>query len=190
MDYQTVLNFWFGSPNDPEYGKPRKFWFVKSSETDKQIISIFESTYQAAAKGELNHWRTSPLSCLALIIVLDQFPRNMYRGTPQSFATDKMALDSAKYALERNYDQELLPVQRWFVYIPFEHSEDLAEQKKSVALFDSLKSDPNSQDAIAYAKKHFEVMQRFGRFPHRNEILNRKSTPEEIKFLQQPGSRF
>ena len=190
MNYQTVLDFWFGQPDNSKYGKPQKFWFTKSLATDTQITSNFESTYHAAARGELDHWRKSSFGCLALIIVLDQFPRNIYRGKPQSFATDDMALNVANYALEQDYAQQLLPVQRWFLYIPFEHSENLADQQKAVALFDSLKYDSQSKSAIEYAQKHLEVIQRFGRFPHRNEILGRKSTPEEIEFLKQPGSRF
>ena len=190
MNYQDVLNFWFGNPEDADYGKPRKFWFIKSLDTDKQIKSRFETTYQAAARGELNDWRTSALSCLALIIVLDQFPRNLYRGKPQSFATDRMALEMANYALEQNYDRQLLPVQRWFIYLPLEHSENLADQKRSLQLFSSLKDDPDSESTIDYAQKHLDIIKRFGRFPHRNEILGRESTPEEIEFLKQPGSRF
>ncbi|VEP14975.1 conserved hypothetical protein [Hyella patelloides LEGE 07179] len=190
MNYQAVLDFWFGKPENADYGKPRKFWFIKSLDTDAKITSRFETTYQAAARGELDRWRTSPLSCLALIIVLDQFPRNLYRGKPQSFGTDGMALEIANYALEKNYDRQLLPVQRWFIYLPVEHSEDLADQKKSVKFFSSLKEDYHSKSTIDYAQKHLAIIQRFGRFPHRNEILDRKSTSEEIEFLKQPGSRF
>lgn len=190
MNYQAVLDFWFGKPKEAEYGKPRKFWFTKSLETDRKITSRFKTTYQAAEAGELNHWRKSPLSCLALIIVLDQFPRNIYRGKPQAFATDYLALEIANYALKNNYDNQLLPVQRWFIYLPLEHSEDLADQKKAIELFSSLKDDSDSKSTIDYAQKHFEVIKRFGRFPHRNRILGRKSTPEEIEFLQQLGSGF
>ena len=190
MSYQNILHFWFGKPEDADYGEPRQFWFVKNFNVDVQIKSRFESTYQAAARGKLNHWRSSALSCLALIIVLDQFPRNMYRGQPQAFATDNRALKIAQFAVEQEYDQQLLPVQRWFVYLPFEHSENLADQETAMKLFSTLKDDPNSQRSIDYARKHLQVIQRFGRFPHRNQILGRENTSEETAFLQQPGSKF
>lgn len=190
MNYQDVLDFWFGEPEEPDYGEPRKFWFIKNPAIDVEIKSRFESTYQAAEAGELNDWQTSALSCLALIILLDQFPRNMYRGKAKAFATDNRALSLANYALKQNYDRQLLPVQRWFIYLPFEHSENLADQHTAVKLFSTLKNEPSSQSTIDYAHQHLKIIQRFGRFPHRNSILGRTSTPEEIEFLQQPGSSF
>ena len=188
--HERILDFWFGRAQDNDYGKPRKFWFIKNPDIDREIKSRFESTYRAAARGQLNHWQTSLLSCLALIIVLDQFPRNMYREHPLAFATDSQALKIARNAVEQNYDQQLLPVQRWFVYLPFEHSENLSHQETAVQLFASLEKNPDNQRSLEYARKHLQVIQRFGRFPHRNQILKRESTPEEVAFLQQPGSRF
>ena len=190
LDYQAVLDFWFGAPTADGYGKPQKFWFVKSLNTDAEIASLFTATYQAAANNLLAEWQRTAASCLALTIVLDQFPRNIYRGTPKAFATDNKALAIAKYALTQQYDRHLLPVQRWFLYLPFEHSEDITEQKTSIELFETLKNDPHSANTIDYAHKHLKIIQRFGRFPHRNEILGRESTLEEIAFLKQPGSRF
>jgi uncharacterized protein (DUF924 family) len=190
MSDRDVLQFWFGRPEDIDYGKPRKFWFIKNPDMDNEIKSRFETTYRAAARGELNHWQTSPLTCLALIIVLDQFPRNMYRGHPLAFATDSQALKIARNAIEQNYDRQLLPVQRWFIYLPLEHSENLAHQETAVKLFASLENNPDNQRSLEYARQHLKVIQQFGRFPHRNQILKRESTPEELKFLQQPGARF
>jgi uncharacterized protein (DUF924 family) len=187
---EQILDFWFGCPEDPDYGKRRKQWFIKSAEFDRQIREQFYDIYQQAIQGKLAAWRNQPLSCLALIIVLDQFPRNMFRGKPEAFRSDAQALDLAQYAVKQQYDRQLLPVQRGFIYLPFEHSENLADQRRAVALCSSLSDDPESADTIEYAQRHLEVIQRFGRFPHRNQILGRESTPEEREFLQQPGSKF
>ena len=137
--FQQVLDFWFGKPESESYGKPRKEWFVKNTAFDEEVRSRFLEIYQQAARGELDNWQETPLSCLALIITLDQFPRNMFRQTPQAFATDAQALANAKRAIASQFDRQLLPVQRWFVYVPFEHSENLAEQELAVKLFSTLK---------------------------------------------------
>lgn len=187
---QTVLDFWFGSPDEYHYGKPKKEWFIKSSDFDEKIRSRFSSLYEKAAQGELESWKDSAESCLALIILLDQFPRNIFRGDAKMFKTDQQALKTAKYALKNDYDRQLLNVQRWFIYLPFEHSEDLEMQYRAVSLFHRLRHDPISAQAIDSAEQHLKVIEQFGRFPHRNEILGRESTAEEIAFLQQPGSSF
>ncbi len=188
--FQEVLDFWFGKPEDDDYGKSKKAWFVKNSEFDRQVRSLFLSVYQQAAANQLDEWQSSPDSCLALIIVLDQFPRNMFRNQSQAFATDELALAIAKYAVSHQYDRQLLPVQRWFIYVPFEHSENLADQLTCVNLFLSIKDDPETATTLDYVYRHLEIIKEFGRFPHRNAILGRQSTQEELKFLQQPGSSF
>ena len=190
MEYQKVLNFWFGKPEDINYGKPREFWFVKNDEFDRKIKSQFYSLYEQAAAGKLHHWQQQPLSCLALIIILAQFPRNMFRGSPQAFATDDRAKTHAKYAITNQFDLQLIPVQRWFIYLPFEHSENLEDQETSIELFARLQAHADSKSAIDYAYRHWQVMQRFGRFPHRNRVLGRTNTPEETEFLKQSGSGF
>jgi uncharacterized protein (DUF924 family) len=187
---KKILDFWFGQPDGASYSKPRQAWFIKKPEFDLEMRTYFVSDYEQAAAGNLDDWKNSPQSCLALILLLDQFPRNMFRGTPQAFATDWQALSTAQYAIAQGYDRELLPVQRWFVYLPFEHSENLEHQNQAVALFEQLRDDPDSADPINYAIRHREVILRFGRFPHRNAILGRVSTPEEEAFLQQPGASF
>jgi len=187
---QHILNFWFGQPSDASYGKPRQVWFSKQPEFDLEIRNQFLPDYTQAAAGELDEWRHSSDSSLALILLLDQFPRNMFQGTPQAFATDWQALSIAQYAVAQDYDSQLLPVQRWFIYFPFEHSENLDHQRQSVELFGQLRQDPDSNETINYAVRHMEVISRFGRFPHRNIILGRPSTPAEEEFLQQPGSGF
>jgi uncharacterized protein (DUF924 family) len=185
-----ILDFWFGKPDEADYGKRRKVWFTKNPEFDQEVRSRFLKHYQQAAAGELNDWKESAHGCLALIILLDQFSRNMFRGQPQAFATDPQALYYAKYAVAQGFDKQLLPLQRCFVYLPFEHSENLADQEQCVDLFASLKDYPECATGIDYAYRHLKVIERFGRFPHRNKILHRETTPEEAEFLKQPGSSF
>lgn len=185
-----ILDFWFGSPDEPEYGKPRKVWFVKEPEFDEELRRRFLTDYEKAAGGNLDEWKDSPSECLALILLLDQFPRNIFRETPQAFATEWEALSTAHQAIAQGYDRKLLNVQRWFIYLPFEHSENIEHQRQSVKLFQKLSGDKESAKAIESAIRHRSVIERFGRFPHRNIILGRPSTPEEKEFLKQPGSRF
>ncbi|BAT55618.1 hypothetical protein NOS3756_46110 [Nostoc sp. NIES-3756] len=187
---QDILHFWFGHPDEPNYGKQKSFWFIKNPEVDEELKTRFLKDYQQAAAGDLDDWLNSPATCLALIILLDQLPRNIFRGTPASFATDLKALAAAQHGIIQGYDRQFLPVQRWFFYLPFEHSENLAHQQQSVKLFQELSHDPESASAITYALQHLEIIERFGRFPHRNRILGRVSTPEEEEFLKQPGSSF
>ena len=190
LKVNEVLDFWFGRSNSPEFGKIQKKWFEKDLAFDEEVRSGFLSQYELAASGQLDSWQESPENCLALIILLDQFPRNMFRGTPQAFATDSKALAAAERAVENKFDRQLLPVQRWFIYLPFEHSENLEHQQKSVELFSNLQGETDSELVINYAIRHLEVIERFGRFPHRNQILGRETTPAEAEFLKQPGSAF
>jgi uncharacterized protein (DUF924 family) len=189
---QAILSFWFGdSPEESSYEQRRKLWFRKRPELDAEIRQRFADVYEQAAAGELDRWQQAPLSCLALILLLDQFPRNMFRDTPQAFATDAKALEIAQQAVAQGFDQQLTPIQRIFVYLPFEHSENLAHQQRSVELMRQLSREaPELDDVFDYAVRHQEVIERFGRFPHRNSILGRQSTPEEVEFLKQPGSSF
>jgi uncharacterized protein (DUF924 family) len=187
---ETILEFWFGDRSTNEYGKPRQVWFQKKPEFDETVRSRFLDDYQAAASGQYDDWTNDPRTTLALILLLDQFPRNLFRDRPEAFATDTKALEIAKDAIARGFDRQLLPVERWFVYLPFEHSENLENQRRSVEFFHQLEGDPDSATTIDYADRHFQVIERFGRFPHRNQILGRPNTPEEAEFLQQPGSSF
>ena len=189
-EFKEVLDFWFGPAGSGEYGRARAAWFSKDPDFDARILGRFLDLHERAAAGQCNAWRDGPDSSLALAVVLDQFPRNMFRGTPRAFATDGSALELARLAVSRGFDRGLLPVQRWFLYLPFEHSENLADQDRSVELFESLRGDPESASPIDYAHRHRDVILRFGRFPHRNAILGRSSTPEELEFLRQPGSSF
>lgn len=190
LQANEILDFWFGKPDEADYGKPRKVWFIKNPEFDQEVRSRFLKDYQQAATGELDDWKTSPHGCLALIILLDQFPRNMFRGQPQAFATDPQALAYAQHAVAQGFDKQLLPIQRQFIYLPFEHSENLEHQHQCIELFSMLKDHPECSSCVDYAHRHHKVIERFGRFPHRNKILGRETTPEEAEFLKQPGSSF
>jgi len=188
--WSDVLEFWFGAPDSPEFGRPRAPWFVKSAEFDALIRDRFLATHEAAAAGALDAWSSRPLAALALAVVLDQFPRNMFRGTPRAFASDTRALALARDAVGRGFDEVLLPVQSWFVYLPFEHAEDLAMQRESLRRFERLATDAAGAGTFTYAMRHYAVIERFGRFPHRNTLLGRASTADELRFLEQPGSSF
>jgi uncharacterized protein (DUF924 family) len=185
-----ILNFWFGREGEEGYGLFREAWFTKDPGFDREVRDRFEGTYEEAAAGRLNHWKDEARSCLALIILLDQFPRNMFRGDPKTYAADDKALEAARHAVEHAYDRELPPYGRLFVYLPFEHSEDLEDQRFSVELFRGLAADIGSEELLDYAVRHLEIIERFGRFPHRNEILGRATTPEEAEFLRGPDSSF
>jgi uncharacterized protein (DUF924 family) len=190
-DARSVLDFWFGEAGSPEHGTMRDFWFKKSDATDHDIAERFGPSIERALRGEFDAWAVDPLSALAQILLLDQFTRNVFRGTPRSFAGDPRALAAATAMVGSRQDEGLLPVERMFVYIPFEHSERLAMQDESVRLFTRLTAAaPELTDVFSYAEKHRAVVQRFGRFPHRNEILGRQSTADETAFLREPGSRF
>lgn len=190
MAPQELLDFWFGAPGSPERGKPRTAWFKKSDAFDQEVRERFQPAYELAAGGQLAAWHETPHALLALIIVYDQFPRNMFRNDARAFATDAQALAAAERMVDLGWDMQLAPIERQFAYLPFEHAEDMAMQQRSLELFERVTEDPALANIPAWARKHFDVIARFGRFPHRNAILGRASTPEEIEFLQQPGSSF
>jgi len=181
-----VLAFWFGAGAD--YGKRHKRWFVKDPAFDAEIATRFATLHRQL--GDERRWLESPRSCLARVIVLDQFPRNMFRGTARAFASDALALDAARHAVDNAYDGRLLPVERQFIYLPFEHSERLEDQERACQLCEPLVAFAETDDALRYAIAHRDIIRRFGRFPHRNALLGRTSTPEELEFLKQPGSSF
>ena len=189
-DIAEALEFWFGAPDSPERGRPRKCWFEKSESFDGAVRSRFVGVYERAAAEELAQWERTPLAALALAVVLDQFPRNMFRGQARAFAADPLARRVARRMVDHGFDTLLRPVERWFAYLPFEHAEDIAAQRRSLALFGGLAGDPDSTGTIAYAHRHYDIISRFGRFPHRNAMLGRVSTAEETAFLSQPGSSF
>jgi uncharacterized protein (DUF924 family) len=185
-----VLDFWFGHEGEPEYGQFREAWFRKDPEFDARVTKQFSDLYEEAAVGNLDGWLDDAESCLALVIVLDQFPRNMFRGGGRIHAEDDRALGASKYAVEHALDRELPAFQRMFLYMPFMHSENVEDQRRSVELFERLAGEEGAPDVVSYAVGHRDIVEQFGRFPHRNEILGRETTPEEAVFLTKEGSSF
>ena len=184
----NVLEFWFGAPGA---GRAREVWFRKDPAFDEAIRRQFADDVVRAAKGEHDRLMGDAEGALALVLMLDQFPRNLYRGQPKTYAADAKARAVADHAIGRGFDRRLPPVQRQFFYLPFMHSETLADQDRSVELYRQLASaDPSQSATIDYAARHREIIRRFGRFPHRNAILGRESTEEEIEFLKRPGNSF
>jgi len=190
-DAQAVLDFWFGAAGSPHSDTLRPMWFTKSDATDREIGFRFGALIEQALRGELAGWTAQPLGALARIIVLDQFTRNVFRGTPRAFAGDARALAAASDMVASGFDAALPPAQRAFVYLPFEHAEDLALQDAAVQHFSRLaEAAPELQGMLDYAQKHRAVIARFGRFPHRNAIIGRRSSAQELAFLKEPGSSF
>ena len=185
---RQVLDFWFGTAEN--YGKRHKRWFAKEPGFDAELRGRFAPLLAALAAGAHRDWLDEPRACLARILVLDQFPRQIHRGTAQAFATDSLALQAARHALGQHYDRDLLPVERLFAYLPFEHSESLADQELACELMQPLAQHAETEDVFRYALAHRDIIARFGRFPHRNAVLGRRSTAAEIEFLKQPGSAF
>jgi uncharacterized protein (DUF924 family) len=188
--WTDVLDFWFGAPHASGFCRPRREWFVKSDAFDAAVRARLVATHEAALRGELDAWAERPLGALALVVTLDQVPRNAFRATPRAFAADATALAVARHAVARGFDAALLPAQRLFLYLPFEHAEHLDAQREALRLFEGLAVDAEGFNTLTYAMRHYAVIERFGRFPHRNAILGRPSTPEESAFLAQPGSSF
>ncbi|MEP7067977.1 MAG: DUF924 family protein [Usitatibacter sp.] len=186
--FRDVFDFWFGPPE--LRGKSRPEWFRKDEAFDAEIRRRFLALHACAALGEREGWRVEPHPMLALVIVLDQFSRNLYRGDARAFAQDAQALACAREALARGDEAGLLPVERQFLYMPFEHSEHLADQDRAVDLMRALDAFEATHGLVQWAERHRAIIQRFGRFPHRNAVLGRVSTPEEIEFLKEPGSGF
>jgi len=185
----SILDFWFGRPGSAQYGQERGEWFRKVPAFDAEIRSRFRETVEAALAGGYADW-TAPRAVLARVLLLDQFTRNAFRDTPRAFAGDRLALSIATGAVARGDDRELIPVERWFIYLPFTHAEDLTAQERSVELFARLRDETGLADPLKWAERHAAVIRLFGRYPHRNAILGRESTPEEAAFLSAPGSRF
>ena len=195
---RAVLAYWLGNvpPSNEGALEKRALWFTKSDAVDREIAHQFGDHVEEAKAGELDHWAQTAEGTLALLIVLDQFTRNIWRGKPESFSGDEKALALAKLALSEGRDAQVASVARMFFYLPLEHAEDMACQNASVAAFAQLaaRSDAASHaffnDTLDYARRHREVVAQFGRFPHRNPMLGRSSTPEELHYLAQPGAGF
>jgi uncharacterized protein (DUF924 family) len=195
---ESILHFWFdASADDAEVIREKSsLWWKKNPKVDAEIRSRFEMMLDAEVKSEFESWSRGPRGQLARILLCDQFPRSMYRGLPCSFAYDERARQLARNALDQGMDRKLRRIERVFLYLPFEHSEDHDDQATSVRLFSALRDEaPDGEKAtygnyLDFALKHKVIIDRFGRFPHRNVILDRESSPEEQEFLKGPGSSF
>ena len=187
---QPILDFWFLRTDDPGHGNDRPEWFRKDPAFDASIRDRFLPDIERAIGGAFHDWDVDTKGALARIIMLDQFTRNIFRGTSRAFAGDPLALQCANALVDAGRDRLLSRVERSFVYLPFEHAEDPAMQDKGVAFYEQLGREHGRPDAAAWAIKHRDIIARFGRFPHRNRLLGRETTAEEIGFLNTPGSSF
>lgn len=196
-EYQEVLDFWFGELGEEVTVSDRNaLWFKGGEDTDQLIAKRFQSLVSRAGRGELSHWAEQPKGSLALIILLDQFTRNIYRGLSAAFRYDPLALAICKRGLAKNQDEVLSPIERVFFYLPLEHSETVEDQEEAVFRFGRLRQSVSPAHAVVfdgfyqYAVTHHDVVKRFGRFPHRNAVHGRLSTQEELDWLQEGGHRF
>ncbi|MEW6981913.1 DUF924 family protein [Colwelliaceae bacterium 6471] len=189
---EKILCFWFGELRDQlSSGDKNQLWYQSTPIIDEEIADTFGELYQQALNGQLQVWQDQPRGSLALVILLDQMPRNMYRATAQAFASDNLALAIAKHGIAQGFDKQYALIERIFYYHPFEHSEQLNEQRRAVALFSALLKEYGQtnhikliENALHWSKAHMEIIERFGRFPHRNDILGRESTDEELAYLK------
>jgi uncharacterized protein (DUF924 family) len=195
---EEILWYWFGRLDAQGRVPSEKMtrWFRGGKEVDDEIAALFDEDVEMATAGELDAWQEHPRSALALVLLLDQFPRNLYRGQPASFAADPKALSLALHCLEQGFDQKLPPIFRVFLYLPLEHAEDLERQEQCVALFQELAQQASPDEKALYenfldfAIQHRDLIARFGRFPYRNNILGRENTPEEDAFLNETKLSF
>jgi uncharacterized protein (DUF924 family) len=198
MAIETILEFWFGEDTDDSVVAKNKsaLWWSKHPDVDAEMRQRFESFVHRAAAGELSDWQSSPRGRLALILLTDQFPRNIYRDSPRAFAHDRQALAWCIDGIDQDVDLQLRPIERVFVYLPLEHAESLEHQDRSVKLFRRLLDEvgagqkKNFEEYLDFAVRHRDIIARFGRFPHRNKILGREPTSDELAFLATPGSSF
>ena len=198
MNLNTVLNYWFGEIRESmDYLNERyQIWFRKQPAVDAYLREHFTQAIRDAKQDKFRAWEASPRGRLALVVLLDQFSRHVYRDTPDAFAQDKQCRQVVHDGLQAGVDRLLHPIERTFFYLPLEHSETLSDQELSLSCFDRLVRDApgplksHFEEARDYAVKHYDIIDQFGRFPHRNQILKRNSTPEELEFLKTPGSSF
>lgn len=170
--YQALVDFWFSETAS-------QYWFKSTEAFDRQLRDDYAGLWQQAKDGQLDSWEAQPMGCLALVILLDQLPLNMFRGTAKSFSTEAQSRQVAALAIDRGFDVDMDSKQKGFLYMPFMHSEDMQDQERSVDLFEQ----PGLEDNYRFAKHHYGIVERFGRFPHRNEILGRESSGAEIEYL-------
>ena len=172
MDYNSIIDFWFDAKTKP-------LWFNSTIEFDEQLQRDFSDIFLKATNNALKHWEEQPFGALALVIILDQFPLNMFRGQAESFSTESLSREITENAINKGFDAELTIEQRAFLYLPYMHSENIDDQEKSLILFNQ----PGLENNFKFAQHHYGIIKKFGRFPHRNEILGRESTSDEVKYL-------
>ena len=189
-EWGDIYDFWFGAPGSDVHGDVREFWFASTPAIDREIKERFLDRYRRAAAGDFEDWKSDARGWVALIVLLDQVPRNVFRGNPQSFAADPVALASAKQLEASPLNKELITVEKLFAYLPFEHSEQIDDQMKSVALCEAIDDHEQKAEWIEFAVLHRDIVAKFGRFPHRNAILDRDSTPEATAWLESSDQRF
>ncbi len=195
---EEVLEYWFGPLSEPHDFNPdrSKLWWVGGPDVDEEIRQRFGPDVRRARAGQLDTWLAQPRSALGLVILLDQFTRNLGRGTPDAFGGDPAAFAASTTAIERGFDRELRPIERAFLYMPLMHAEDRSAAQRCVAAFERLSEEIGATcpegypDFLPHAKQHASIVERFGRYPHRNEILGRATTPEEARFLDEGGPNF
>jgi uncharacterized protein (DUF924 family) len=175
ITHENIIEFWFTEAT-------KKLWFNSTAAFDQSLLLEYESLWKLASNGKLKSWQDTPLGTLALVIVLDQFPLNMFRGSAKSYSSESRAIYTSRNAISRSFDKQLNPVELPFLYMPFMHSEKLEDQNYSVELFQQAGLESN----LRFAKHHRDIIKKYGRFPHRNKILGRVSTAEEIKYLASP----
>jgi len=187
---RSLFDFWFGAPDDPDRYHHRQLWFRSTPEFDAAVRERFAADHEAAVSGALGAWEAAPETALALVMLLDQVPRNIFRSTPRAFASDPLALAATHRALDRGFDRQVPDAWRLFFYLPFEHSEAVEDQRRGLDLLLALPPVPGRPGDGRMTRLHLEIVERFGRFPHRNAILGRPSTAEEIAFLAECEHRF
>ncbi len=189
-DWQGIYEFWFGTPDSNDHGSVRKIWFGGGPSLDREIRDRFLDLYERAVAGEFASWKSQARSWVSLVVLLDQFPRNMFRGDQRSFVADPLALEYARELVDSPLHDELITVEKVFGYLPFEHSENLDDQKKCIALFRALEPHDVKDEWIDFAIQHRDIVREFGRFPHRNALLGRPNTPAEEAWLASSDQRF
>lgn len=189
QEVQGVLDFWFGA-GTPELDQPRQVWWARDDRFDKLISEQFGELHKRAARGDLHEWSSEAEPSLALVILLDQFSRNLHRGSSAAYANDPRARQVAAGAIDLGFDRLLLPIRAQFFYLPFMHSEHLEDQSRCVSLFEALVGLPDQENSVSFARRHEDIVRRFRRFPHRNAVLGRESTEDELAFLEEPNSSF
>jgi len=187
--WEALYGFWFGTLDD-ERGEVRDFWFSGSVEVDQTLRARFSEDYNRALSGSYDDWRSHARGCLTLIILLDQIPRNLFRGQPESFKTDKKALEIAREFVKSPWHGDLVEVEKLFAYLPFQHSENRVDQALSVKLYSEISEHEKKEEWLDFAVQHKTIIDAFGRFPHRNAILKRENTPREAVWLVENDQRF